>query len=442
MDLSRRNFIKLSSSAAAAGVALTSQAPPAEAAPTMLAQAGPMPRGFNPADPALKFDLVIAGGEVLDPGQKLRARRDVGIKNGQIAALAPSIPADRSVQRIDATGKLVTPGLVDLHTHCYPHISAFGLPFDEFTPITATTTAVSAGDAGWNTFGGFRHWAAPQSHTRLFAFVHISSIGLAGGAPVGELLNMNYADADACAKIVAENADIVLGVKVRVSDYTVGTAGANGIEALRRAIKAAEGAGKSFPVMLHIGGSPGSLPDLLDMLRPGDVLTHAFTGAGNNVVQSGNLLAAALRAKQRGVVIDVGHGGGSFDFTIADPAIQQGLVPDTISSDLHSYSINSPGYPTLPWVMSKFLSLGLSLEDVVEKTTIAPARVIGRVAGLGTLQVGAPADVAVFELADGPVEFVDTMKHARKGTKKLVPVYTVRGGASAGRPPVPSPYVF
>jgi dihydroorotase len=382
------------------------------------------------------------GGDVLDPSQKLRARRDIGIKHRQIAAVASSILADRAIQRIDVTGKLVTPGLVDLHTHCYQHVSGFGLPFDEFTQITATTTAVSAGDAGWNTYGGFRHWAAPQSQTRLFAFVHISSIGLAGGAPVGELLNMNYADVDGCAKVVAENADVVLGVKVRVSDYTVGTAGPAGVEALRRAIKAAEVAGRSFRVMLHIGSSPGSLPDLLDLLRPGDILTHAYTGAGNNVVQSGTLLPAALRAKQRGVIIDVGHGGGSFDFTIAEPAIQQGLVPDTISSDLHSFSINSPGYPTLPWVMSKFLALGLSLEEVVEKVTLAPGMIIGRVPGLGTLQIGAPADLAVFDVVDGAVDFVDTTKHVRKGTKKLVPFLTVRGGAGVGRPPVPSPYVY
>jgi dihydroorotase len=265
---------------------------------------------------------------------------------------------------------------------------------------------------------------------------------LAGGAPVGELLNMNYADVDGCAKVVAENADVVLGVKVRVSDYTVGTAGPAGVEALRRAIKAAEVAGRSFRVMLHIGSSPGSLPDLLDLLRPGDILTHAYTGAGNNVVQSGTLLPAALRAKQRGVIIDVGHGGGSFDFTIAEPAIQQGLVPDTISSDLHSFSINSPGYPTLPWVMSKFLALGLSLEEVVEKVTLAPGMIIGRVPGLGTLQIGAPADLAVFDVVDGAVDFVDTTKHVRKGTKKLVPFLTVRGGAGVGRPPVPSPYVY
>jgi dihydroorotase len=201
-------------------------------------------------------------------------------------------------------------------------------------------------------------------------------------------------------------------------------------------------AGKGYRVMCHIGGAPGNLADLLDLLRPGDILTHAYSGAGNNTVQNGRLLPAALAAKQRGVIIDVGHGGGSFDFTVAEPAIQQGMPPDTISSDIHSVSINTPGYPTLPWVMSKFMAMGFSVEDVVAKATIEPAKLIGRVPGLGTLQVGAPADIAVMDLVDGPVELVDTRQNMRRGDKKLVPVLTIRGGRPFGRPPLPTPFVF
>ena len=437
MDVSRRSFIKLSTSAAVAGGALGTSA--ADAGPVMLAQVGPpSPTGFNPADPALKYELVIANGEVLDPAQGLRGKRDIGIKYGQIAAVAPSIPADRSVQRIDAAGKLVTPGLIDLHTHLCPHLG-IGLPADELVPITAVTTAVSAGDAGAYTFGNFRHGVVPQSRTRLYGFVHIASIGLAGGLAPGEMLNIDYANVDACAKVVAENADLALGVKVRITDSVVGQ---NGLEPLRRAIKAAEQAGKSFRVMCHIGAAPGSLSDLLDLLRPGDILTHAYSGAGNNIVQNGALLPAAKAAKQRGVVIDVGHGGGSFDYTVCEPAMAQGFAPDTISSDIHAVSINTPGYPTLPWVMSKFLGLGMPLEDVVAKATVEPARIIGRVPGLGTLQVGAPADVAIFDLVDGPVEFVDTRNNKRSGTRKLVPVLTVRGGRPYGRPPLPVPFLY
>ena len=440
MGVSRRNFI-VSTSAAAAGATLAGQtsAAGAKATPVLIAQAGtPAPHGFDAKDPALKYDLVIANGEVLDPSQRLRGKRDLGIKHGQIAAVEASIPAARAVQRIDVAGKLVTPGLVDLHTHLVPHLG-IGLPADELVSITAVTTAVSAGDAGWQTFGALRHYAIPQARTRIFAFVHIASIGLAGGLAPGEMLNIDYANVDGCAKAVAENPDVALGVKVRITDTVVGQ---NGLEPLRRAIRAAEMVGKGVPVMCHIGAAPGSLSDLLDLLRPGDILTHAYSGAGNNIVQNGQLLAAAKAAKQRGVVFDVGHGGGSFDYTICEPALQQGATPDTISSDIHAVSINTPGYPTLPNVMSKFLNLGMTLEDVVAKATVEPAKLIGRVPGLGTLRIGAPADVAVFDLLDGSVEFVDTRNNKRNGTKKLVPVLTVKGGRPFGRPPMPFPFTF
>jgi dihydroorotase len=421
MAISRREFIV--SGAVVAGT------------PAMLAQAAgaPVPSGFNPADPALRFDLVIANADVLDPGPGVRGRRDIGIKNGQIAALSgTAIPADRTRQRYDAGGRLTTPGLIDLHTHYGPLISGIGLPSDELVPITATTTGVSAGDAGAHTFGALKHWVIGQARTRLYAFVHISSIGLAGLPGPGEMLNIDYADVERCARILAENPDTVLGVKVRISESVVGT---NGVEPLRRALRAAEMAGKGFRVMCHIGSAPGNLADVLDLLRPGDVLTHAFSGSGNNIVQNGQLIPAAKAAKQRGVIFDVGHGGGSFDFTICEPAMMQGGHVDTISSDIHAVSINTPGYPTLPWVMSKFLALGLSLEEVVGRATVEPARIIGRVPGLGTLQVGSPADVAIFDYADGPaVEFVDTRNNKKAGTKKLVPVLTVKAGRPYGRP--------
>ncbi|MGH7332416.1 MAG: amidohydrolase family protein [Candidatus Rokuibacteriota bacterium] len=435
MNVSRRDFIL--STTAAAGTTLAGTT--ATASPTLLAQAGaPTPREVNLADPAFKFDLVIANGDVLDPGQRLRGRRDIGIKYGQIALVAPSIAADRALQRYDAAGRLVTPGLVDLHTHYGPLVSGIGLPADELVPISATTTAVSAGDAGANTFGALKQVAIHPSRTRLYAFVHISAIGLAGGLAVPEMLNINYAQVEACARTLVENPDTVLGVKVRITDSVVGQ---NGLEPLRRAIAAAQMASKDFRVMCHIGAAPGSMADLLDLLRPGDILTHAYTGAGNNIVQNGQLLPAARAAKQRGVIIDVGHGGGSYDFTVCEPAMMQGCAVDTISSDIHSVSINTPGYPTLPWVMSKFMALGLSLEEVVACATMAPARVVGRVPGLGTLMVGAPADVAIFDLADGPVEFVDTRNNRRSGTKKLIPVLTVRAGVPFGRP-YPTPFRF
>lgn len=384
-----------------------------------------------------KFDLVIRGGEVIDPSRALRGRRDLGIRWGRIAAVEPSIDPARALQVIDASGNLVVPGLVDLHAHVYAQGSAIGLPADELAPFTATTTYVSAGDAGAGNFSALRHYIIAQARSRIFAFVHISRIGLAG-FPVGEMLNIDYADVDAAAKTVAENADVALGVKVRMTKSVVGT---HGLEPLVRAIAAAERAGSGFRVQCHIGDAPGELSGVLDLLRPGDILTHAYSGAGNNVVQDGKLLPAALAAKQRGVVIDVGHGGGSFDYTVAEPAMAQGLVPDTISSDIHAVSGNTPGQPYLPWVMSKFLNLGLDLEQVIAMATINPARVIARVEKLGTLEVGAPADVSILQLVEEPVTLVDTRGNRRNGTRWLKPVQAIRAGRPFGRP-YPMPFAY
>lgn len=384
-----------------------------------------------------KFDLVIRGGEVIDPSQGLRGRRDIGIRWGRIAAVEAAIDSARAWQGIDASGALVVPGLVDLHAHVYPQGSALGLPADELAPFTATTTYVSSGDAGAGNFSALRHYIIAQARSRIFAFVHIARIGLAG-FPVGEMLNIDYADVEAAAKTVAENADVALGIKVRMSRSVVG---AHGLEPLTRAIAAAERAGSGFRVQCHIGDAPGELASVLDLLRPGDILTHAYSGAGNNVVQDGELLPAALAAKRRGVIIDVGHGGGSFDYTIAEPAIAQGLAPDTISSDIHAVSGNTPGQPYLPWVMSKFLNLGFDLEQVIAMATVNPARVIGRVEKLGTLQVGAAADVSILQLVEEPVTFVDTKGNRRSGTRWLKPIQAMRAGRPFGRPyPMPFSY--
>ena len=384
-----------------------------------------------------RYDLVIKGGDVLDPSRKLRGVRDIGIRNAVIAAVEADIPEKLAVQTLDARGKLVTPGLIDLHAHVYPLGSAIGLPADELAPQTATTTCVSAGDAGANNFGALKHYIIGQTRSRIYAFIHISSIGLAG-YPVPEMLDIDYANVDYAARTVAENQDVVLGVKVR---ETLAVVGNNGLEPLKRAIAAAQRSGTKARVMCHIGNAPGELSDLLDLLRPGDILTHAYSGQGNNTVRDGKVLPAALAAKKRGVIVDVGHGGGSFDYTVCEPALQQGFGPDVISSDIHAVSVNTPGMPFLPWVMSKFLNLGIALEQVVAMATINPARVIGRVKGLGTLQIGAPADVAVFDLIEQPVSFVDTRRNTRQGTRYLKAAHVVRAGRPFGRPyPVPFSY--
>ena len=385
-----------------------------------------------------KFDLVIKGGDVLDPSQSLRGKRDIGIRYGKIEALETEIASERGLRVLDASGKLVTPGLVDLHSHVFPYGSAIGIPADELVPHQCTTTCVSAGDAGANNFAAFRRHIVAQTRTRLYAFVHIANAGLTP-FPVPELYNIDFAQVDACAKAVAENADIVLGVKVRMSENVIAK---HGNEPLKRAITACERAGNGAKVMCHIGGveTRELMSQILDLLRPEDTLTHAYSGAPNlggaftNIVQDGQLLPAALAAKQRGVIFDVGHGGGSFDYTVAEPAIQQGCPPDTISSDIHVFSGNTPGMPYLPWVMSKFIGLGFSLEQVVAMATINPAKVINRAPKLGTLQVGAPGDVAIMEIVEGPVSFVDTRNNRRTGQTHLKPVQTVTGGVAFGRP--------
>src|SRR5262249_2331670 len=212
-------------------------------------------------------------------------------------------------------------------------------------------------------FAAFRRHIMAQTRTRLYAFVHIANVGLAP-FPVPELYNIDFAQVDAAAKTVAENSEVAIGVKVRMSENVIAK---NGIEPLKRAIQACQSAGGGAKVMCHIGGveSPKLMSDILDLLRPGDILTHCYSGAPNlagaftNIVQDGKMLPAALEAKRRGVMFDVGHGGGSFDYTVAEVAIPAGAVPDTISSDIHVFSGNTPGMPYLTWVMSKFLNMGL-----------------------------------------------------------------------------------
>ena len=385
-----------------------------------------------------KFDLLIRNANVLDPSQGLAGKRDVGIRYGVIEAIEASIAPERALRVLDANNRLVTPGLIDLHAHTFSYGSAIGIPADELTAHQGTTTVVSAGDAGANNIAAFRRLAMPSSRTRQFAFVHIAVAGLAG-FPVPELFNIDYAQVDVTARAIAENADFVLGVKVRMSENVIAR---HGLEPLKRAIAACEKSGVPAKVMCHIGGvqSRELMSQILDLLRAGDVLTHCYSGApnvagqGTNIVQDGKLLPAALAAKQRGVVFDVGHGGGSFDYTIAEAAIQQGCPPDTISSDIHVVSGNTPGMPYLTWVMSKFLNMGFTLEQVVAMATINPAKIINRAARLGTLQVGAPADVSLLEVVDGPIEFVDTRNNKRQGKTHIKPAGVVLAGVTFGRP--------
>ena len=415
--VSRRHFLSLSGSVAAATLSSNAIA------------------AMGPND---KFDLAIKGGEVLDPSQSLRAKRDVGIRWGVVEAVTESIPAERALKTIDASGKLVLPGLVDLHCHVYPYGSAIGIPADELVQFQGTTTVVSAGDAGVNNLAALRRYIVAQSRARMYAFVHIANNGLSA-FPVAELYNIDNAQVEACAMALAENPDFLIGVKVRMSENIIFE---HGLEPLKRGIQACEMCGWPAKMMVHIGGveTRELMSDILNLLRPGDVLTHCYSGypnmsgVGTNIVQDGKLLPAALAAKQRGVLFDVGHGGGSFDFTVAEVAIPGGCTPDTISSDMHVFSGNTPGMPFLPNVMSKFLAMGFTLEQVVSMATVVPATIINRAPKIGTLQVGAPGDVAIMELAEGPVTFIDTRGNTRDGKLSLKPLQTVINGVPFGRP--------
>src|ERR1700734_152614 len=419
--LSRRHVLALSGSTAALGLS-----------GRLATSAG---AAMAPTD---KFDLVIKGGEVLDPGQSLRGKRDIGIRWGVVEAIEPEIPVARALKTIDAAGKLVTPGLIDLHSHVYPYGSAIGIPADELAQFQCTTTKVSAGDAGVNNLAALRRYIVAQSRTRIYAYVHIANNGLSA-FPVAELYNIDNAQVEACAMALAENPDFLIGVKVRMSENVIFK---HGIEPLKRAIQACEMCGWPAKMMVHIGGVETTelMSGILDILRPGDVLTHAYSGAPNmagvftNIVKDGKLLPAALAAKQRGVIFDVGHGGGSFDFTVAALAIPAGGTTDTISSDLHVVSAKPPGTPYLPNVIGKFMAMGFSLEQVVAMAAVAPAKIINRAPKIGTLQIGPPGDVSIMDLVEGPVTFVDTRNNKRDGKVQLKPVQTVINGVPFGRP--------
>ncbi|MCB0140344.1 MAG: amidohydrolase/deacetylase family metallohydrolase, partial [Caldilineaceae bacterium] len=338
----------------------------------------------------MQFDLIIKGGEVVDPGAGYSGRLDVAIKRNRIAAVDRNIPADAAPRVIDATGQYVTPGLVDLHTHVYHSVTFWGVSADPVAARSGVTTWLDVGSSGAFNFLGFRQFIAEPAAARIYALLNISTIGLT--AQTGELANLDYCDVDLCCKLIDLNRDLLLGVKVRIDKNT--TRG-QGIEPLRRARAAADRC--ELPIMTHIGYGPPTLPEVLEFMRPGDILTHCFTGGDMRIVDdNGRLLEDVKRIWDAGVVMDIGHGGGSFSFKTAQAMIDAGYQPDVISSDIHQASINGPMFD-LPTCLSKFLALGMSLPDVIYTATARPAAVMGMQNEVGTLKPGALADVALFK---------------------------------------------
>jgi dihydroorotase len=374
----------------------------------------------------MKYDLLISGGEVVDPGAGLRGRMDVVVFAGRIAAVAPDLPAADAHRVIDAKGLLVTPGLVDVHAHVFVNSSDMGENTDRFCNSSGVTTVCDAGSTGSATFAGLRHMLDRGVRTRARAFVNLSAIGIVGTSRCGELAHFPYADPEGCARTIAENRDIAIGVKLRygpnlVWEYTTAP--------VKTARQAADMAG--VPMMIHITGTPLPLPEILACMKPGDIVTHCFHGGEHGIMgpQKQFLLKEVVEAQRHGIIFDCAHGrGGHFSFPLIEKALDQGFLPDTISTDLTFTTASSGPVWGLTTTMSKLLHFGVGLDEVVLRATATPARILGLEGLVGTLRPGANADVALLELRDGDVEFRDTDGNTVAGKRQLVARMTLKDG--------------
>lgn len=369
---------------------------------------------------------LLRGGRVIDPASGRDEVADIAITDGRITAIGTGLSVEGAAI-FDVSGALVVPGLIDLHTHAYWGGTVLGVDADELGPASGVTTWVDCGSSGAANFEGFfRHVIAP-SRVRILPFVHLSYIGLTPIGhltnPVGELSDWRFADLRALRKLQERHGALIAGVKLRASSDALG---ANGPIVLPLAREAADMLG--VPLMVHVGNAPPTLDEVLAYLRQGDILTHVYNASVGGCVldANGQLRSSMLEARARGVRIDVGHGAGSFSFAVAERAMEQGLLPDAISTDLHAFNVNGPVHG-LPQVMAKFLALGMSLGEVLRLVTVSPAEVLAR-ADLGRLAVGGEADVAVFRLAAEEGELRDSTGEVRQGRTRLVNVLTLCRG--------------
>ena len=369
----------------------------------------------------MALDLLLRGGMLVDPHQGIGAIRDIGVRDGRIAVVAEAV-SEEATTTLDVGGKVVTPGLIDLHVHVWWGVAHLGIEADPHCVRRGATTVYDAGSAGADTFPGFKKYVIDVSATRIKAFLHIASQGQLNNE-IGELTDLRYADVDKAAAMCERYKEDIVGVKIRMTRNLVGD---NGREGLKRARAVCEATG--LPLMLHPNASPLNLADMLGQMQDGDIMTHCFHSSDTGVLdEAGKVRPEAVAASERGVLFDVGHGAGSFSFQVAETAMRQGLRPGTISSDLHHYNLHGPVYD-LATTLSKFMHLGWSLEEAVERATAAPARAMGMLGEIGTLAVGACADVAVFDVEEGAFDFFDASGEKRIGERRLVPVVTVRAG--------------
>jgi len=372
------------------------------------------------------YDLIVKAGVVVDPAQKLHDVKDIAVSKGRIAAVEDELRVDDAKLVVNADGKIVTPGLIDLHVHAYGGVGRYGLDADISCLPTGVTTALDAGTTGAETFVGFKRYVLDKSRTRLYAFVHIVTDGLAREPELDRLSN---ADASRTAEICEAYPDLIRGVKVRLTRNAV--VSVNPLDALDLALEAAERSG--LPLMVHgIRGDEKysrdvTGADVISRLRRGDILTHTYAPSSSILDAEGNVSDEACRAASRGVIFDVGHGAGSFSFQTARKALAQGFKPHTISSDMHAISFRGPMFD-LGTTLSKLMILGLPFDEVIEKATLAPAMVLGIDKGLGRLSEGAEADIVIFKVLQGKFFFRDVLGESMTGSKWLVPTTVIRGG--------------
>ena len=398
----------------------------------------------------MRFDLVIQGGTLIDPAAGIEARRDIGIVGDRVAAVEAAIPTDQAAQVIDASGQLVTPGLIDAHAHLFWGADYLGIDADSLAWRSGVTTWVDAGSAGGFRMPAFQAHVVERSTVRIRALINISYLGLSG-LNYDEYCNPAASNIEVLARVAEAFPDLVVGIKTRMGKEGVCYPG---LRPLRKSIEA--GARTGLPVMCHLSGTPPTVERVLELMRPGDIITHAFTGSGERLVDDrGRVRRAALRARDRGVRFDIGHGAGSFSFPSAEALTGQGFWPDTLSTDLHQLSvaghnlvedqaaigrIRGDGSPelTLLTVMTKFLYLGWSPLEIIRATTAAPATMYGWT-DVGTLCVGSCADVAVLEIAPGNRDLYDIEGNIRRFDRGFVCHATIVGGRPMEPKPIPAP---
>jgi dihydroorotase len=376
-------------------------------------------------------ELTIGGGRVLDPGQGLDTVANIRIADGVITGIespAPAAPppppptAAPGGQSIDATGLIVAPGLVDLHTHLYPGVSHYGIEPDVYCLGRGVTTAVDAGSSGAQTFPGLRRYVIERAQTQIVAFLNIAVQGMITNL-VGELEDLRWASSAQAVARGREHPDLIVGIKVRLGYQMVGNDPA---PALRLAREAADALG--LPLMVHVIDMRPGMGWLLPKLKHGDVVTHCFHGNEGGILdERGRLVPGAAQARERGVRFDVGHGVGSFAYRVARAAIAQGFPPDTISSDLHAHNIGGPAYDQAT-TLSKLLHTGMGLGDVIKAATATPAHAIGRSGTLGALAPGRAGDVSVFELRTGTWALPDAAGDTEVVERLIVPRMVIRAG--------------